>query len=69
MGQEALELSHESRSPGSCRLANQRARHERHHIGRQKQFVQRFSPTFMHCLIILMSGFFSIHAKQLSRLD
>lgn len=67
IGQLHFEFSHVSRSFWSCRLANHRARHEEHHIGRQKQFVHLSSPWSKHCLLIFTSGFFTIHAKQLSR--
>lgn len=38
-GQLARELSHVSRSPCSCLLANHRAKQVLHQSGRQKQFV------------------------------
>lgn len=69
IGQEAWFRSHVSLSLASCLLANHRPRHETHHIGRQKQFVQ-FSwwlPS-MQSFLIFTSGAFTMHAKHVSEL-
>lgn len=66
IGHAAWFRSHVSLSLSSWRLANHLAKHEPHHIGLQKQFVQLCSRSWEHRLSIFTSGVFVMQAKQVS---
>lgn len=63
IGHDACLVSQVSLSLWSCLLANQRPKHETHHIGRQKQFEQL---CWRQLLLILTSGVEIIQAKQVA---